>query len=166
MVRPERLLAAAPLVLRFAPDRRRALRGSVQPGADAGLSNSACLFAGSSNFGQRTAGIVEGFFSSKENYGAPGEIRTPGLLVRSQALYPTELRARKGREYYHINWRAPFRCNWARKEYPRETQGLEPLADSLAVIWRRGRDYSSLRSSPLRGRPNGRYPRFVAATVS
>src|SRR6204780_3363063 len=27
------------------------------------------------------------------NYGAPGEIRTPGLLVRSQALYPTELRA-------------------------------------------------------------------------
>jgi hypothetical protein len=26
--------------------------------------------------------------------GAPGEIRTPDLLVRSQALYPTELRAR------------------------------------------------------------------------
>jgi hypothetical protein len=25
--------------------------------------------------------------------GAPGEIRTPGLLVRSQALYPAELRA-------------------------------------------------------------------------
>ena len=24
---------------------------------------------------------------------APGEIRTPGLLVRSQTLYPTELRA-------------------------------------------------------------------------
>ena len=47
-------------------------------------------------------------FGPREN-GAPGEIRTPGLLVRSQALYPTELRARKGREYYHINWRAPFR---------------------------------------------------------
>jgi hypothetical protein len=27
--------------------------------------------------------------------GAPGEIRTPGLLVRSQALYPTELRAQR-----------------------------------------------------------------------
>ena len=27
-------------------------------------------------------------------YGAPGEIRTPDLLVRSQALYPAELRAR------------------------------------------------------------------------
>src|SRR5215472_13501699 len=29
------------------------------------------------------------------NTGAPGEIRTPDLLVRSQALYPTELRARR-----------------------------------------------------------------------
>ncbi len=29
-----------------------------------------------------------------EVHGAPGEIRTPGLLVRSQTLYPTELRAR------------------------------------------------------------------------
>ena len=27
--------------------------------------------------------------------GAPGEIRTPGLLIRSQTLYPAELRARK-----------------------------------------------------------------------
>jgi hypothetical protein len=30
--------------------------------------------------------------------GAPGETRTPDLLVRSQPLYPTELRARY--EYY------------------------------------------------------------------
>jgi hypothetical protein len=29
------------------------------------------------------------------NIGAPGGIRTPGLLVRSQALYPTELRAQR-----------------------------------------------------------------------
>src|SRR5262245_61005314 len=28
------------------------------------------------------------------NSGAPGETRTPDLLVRSQTLYPTELRAR------------------------------------------------------------------------
>jgi len=33
------LLAAAPLVLRCASDRRRAARDSVQPGANAGLSN-------------------------------------------------------------------------------------------------------------------------------
>ena len=31
-----------------------------------------------------------------DSIGAPGEIRTPGLLVRSQPLYPTELRAHKG----------------------------------------------------------------------
>ena len=29
-----------------------------------------------------------------ENYGAPGAIRTPDPLVRSQILYPTELRVR------------------------------------------------------------------------
>jgi hypothetical protein len=29
--------------------------------------------------------------------GAPGENRTPNLLVRSQALYPIELRAHRGR---------------------------------------------------------------------
>ena len=28
-----------------------------------------------------------------EKYGAPGGTRTPDLLVRSQTLYPTELRA-------------------------------------------------------------------------
>src|SRR5271170_5029071 len=49
---------------------------------------------------------------NSQNYGAPGEIRTPDLLVRSQALYPTELRARKGREYYHINPRVPLRCDF------------------------------------------------------
>ena len=33
------------------------------------------------------------------------------------------------------------------------------------IKWRRGWDYSALRASPLRGRPGGRYPRFVAATL-
>ena len=47
LARPERLLRGLrPLVLRFAPDSRRALRGSVQSGADAGLSNSACCLPG------------------------------------------------------------------------------------------------------------------------
>ena len=31
--------------------------------------------------------------ASQTKYGAPGEIRTPDLMVRSHALYPTELRA-------------------------------------------------------------------------
>ncbi len=30
------------------------------------------------------------------NYGAPGEIRTPDLLLRRQSLYPSELRAHPG----------------------------------------------------------------------
>ncbi len=32
-------------------------------------------------------------------FGAPGEIRTPDLVVRSHALYPTELRARRAVVY-------------------------------------------------------------------
>ena len=34
------------------------------------------------------------FFHEKN--GAPGKIRTPNLLIRSQTLYPIELRARGG----------------------------------------------------------------------
>ncbi len=37
--------------------------------------------------------------------------------------------------------------------------------EDLEIRWRRGWDYSALRASPLRGRPGGRYPRFVAAVV-
>jgi hypothetical protein len=33
-------------------------------------------------------------FFNYENNGAPEEIRTPNLLIRSQVLYPIELRAR------------------------------------------------------------------------
>ena len=34
------------------------------------------------------------------DFGAPGEIRTPDRLVRSQVLYPAELRARKSGELF------------------------------------------------------------------
>ena len=37
------------------------------------------------------ARITTAFLS--KNFGAPGGIRTPDLLVRSQALYPAELQA-------------------------------------------------------------------------
>ena len=40
-------------------------------------------------------------FSGSKIGGAPGEIRTPDLLVRSQALYPTELRAQGARILPH-----------------------------------------------------------------
>ena len=38
--------------------------------------------------------------------GAPGESRTPGLLVRSQTLYPTELRARGSAVGVLVRWAA------------------------------------------------------------
>ena len=45
---------------------------------------------------------------TKKYIGAPGEIRTPGLLVRSQALYPTELRARIDRNSTGVAEREGF----------------------------------------------------------
>jgi hypothetical protein len=39
-------------------------------------------------------GKLDKVFVSKRKTGAPGGTRTPDLLVRSQTLYPTELRAR------------------------------------------------------------------------
>ncbi len=38
----------------------------------------------------------------KLHYGAPGEIRTPDRLVRSQVLYPAELRVRECGPSYSI----------------------------------------------------------------
>jgi hypothetical protein len=42
----------------------------------------------------------------KELSGAPGEIRTPDLMVRSHALYPTELRARAVKAHIYVGPRA------------------------------------------------------------
>jgi hypothetical protein len=36
---------------------------------------------------------LQGAAGIRKNYGAPGETRTPNLLIRSQMLYPIELRA-------------------------------------------------------------------------
>jgi hypothetical protein len=87
----------------FAPDRHRASRDSVQPGADAELRYTArrtrLFVCREFEFTKSSGKEPARRFSNTEGNGAPGEIRTPGLLVRSQALYPTELRARKGREY-------------------------------------------------------------------
>src|SRR5271157_23536 len=40
---------------------------------------------------------ILGIAKCERRTGAPGENRTPNLLVRSQALYPIELRAQRGR---------------------------------------------------------------------
>ena len=40
--------------------------------------------------------MTDGFSpENTERHGAPGEIRTPDLLLRRQSLYPAELRARR-----------------------------------------------------------------------
>ncbi len=82
-----------PLGLRFAPARRRAARVDVQLGRRRPSCRTPLSIVGSSNLKRRILDTRKGFSCTKYN-GAPGEIRTPDLLVRSQALYPTELRAR------------------------------------------------------------------------
>jgi hypothetical protein len=82
---------------------------------------------------------------SKRN-GVPGEIRTPGLLIRSQALYPAELRAHvaggEGIEPSNDGvkvrcltaWRPPKGCLISRKQIHKtmneslvvEGEGFEP----------------------------------------
>jgi hypothetical protein len=52
-----------------------------------------CRFASS----HLATGLVARSGNREFKYGAPGEIRTPDPLVRSQVLYPAELRARRER---------------------------------------------------------------------
>jgi hypothetical protein len=88
LVRPERLLGAARLV----PSGPPSPRAGVQLARTVKLSNSACCPSGvriNASSGRHRPTVL-----NSQNDGAPGEIRTPDLLVRSQALYPTELRAR------------------------------------------------------------------------
>src|ERR1700734_2215646 len=56
----------------------------------------------------------------------------------------------------YLGSESPLRCRRGRQIQTEQ---------NLRAAWRRGRDYSALRASPLRGRPDGRYPRVVAITV-
>ncbi len=85
MVRPERLLGAT----RLAPSGPPCGRSTRPDGRVVELVLFVCReFEFRASNGERRLTVLSPF-----NHGAPGEIRTPGLLVRSQALYPTELRA-------------------------------------------------------------------------
>jgi hypothetical protein len=57
--------------------------------------------------------------------GAPGVIRTPDLLVRSQTLYPTELRAQFGR---NDSSTVPNRAAFAQPRHPIASGDLPPTA--------------------------------------
>ena len=54
------------------------------------------------------------FFMKKD--GAPGRIRTPNLLIRSQILYPVELRAHRGKV---VGDTTVFRSVFASKKPPK-----------------------------------------------
>jgi hypothetical protein len=60
-------------------------------------------------------------------YGAPGEIRTPDLMLRRHSLYPAELRARStSLAYFRVPlriWGAPRSSN-----LPILSRGAEPAA--------------------------------------
>ncbi len=150
MVRPERLLRGLrPLGLRFAPARRRAMRVDVQLGRRRpSCRTPSGLRPWEFELGRRMCGAREGF-SCTEYIGAPGEIRTPDLLVRSQALYPTELRAHTSKHRQQNN--VPIRGWSTLRQSPRSTtHSLEASASYGASIpplamgawWRRGRDCS------------------------
>jgi hypothetical protein len=99
-------------------------------------------------------------------FGAPGEIRTPGLLVRSQALYPTELRAQGARI---LPQRLPISIPAAHAggSSGRCTKSFTYVSRALgygasAHLWRRGRDsnprrafdpYALSRGAPSTTRP-------------
>src|SRR4051812_41510717 len=69
--------------------------------------------------------------------GAPGRIRTHDPLVRSQVLYPTELRALWRRKYSRIS--AIRRRPWGGRDYSARIQGLESCPSG-----RRGRPAKAL----------------------
>src|ERR1700730_19246129 len=93
MVRPDGLLRGLrPLVLRFAPDRRRR-SGDVLPGAAPGSRTVLLSVRGSiCSFPISWPTAAEELLIKS----APEGIRTPDHLVRSQVLYPAELRAQTG----------------------------------------------------------------------
>ena len=69
-----------------------------------------------------------GLMPGQEKNGAPGEIRTPDLLLRRQPLYPAELRARTVFTVYMGKGNS-FNVACARPERPPQTAAIagEPV---------------------------------------
>ncbi len=67
--------------------------------------------------------------------GAPGEIRTPDHLVRSQVLYPAELRAHylRGREFY-LQHRQPYSKIFGRFHGGRNTGNITTIPAYVYAI--------------------------------
>ncbi len=121
------------------------------------------------------SGVCKHFLGT-EVTGAPGEIRTPDLLVRSQALYPTELRAQckktlrddgapalqraLAKAGANLNTGGTSRHCW--RTGPPRLQTVDCGGRMTSRTWRRGRDsnprwafdpYALSRGAPSTTRP-------------
>jgi hypothetical protein len=98
LARPERLLAgcARSSLAQRARDRRR--QGRQRPTRRANAPGCRTHSSNCREFESlppSKCSTLSGVLVANDEIGAPGEIRTPDLMVRSHALYPTELRARR-----------------------------------------------------------------------
>ncbi len=118
-----------------------------------------------------------GFRPNPQNHGAPGETRTPNLLVRSQTLYPIELRAReRSASRIKVGCRPPDAK--AARTLPRRRgapQGLprdfRKARQGLGVAWSppisaRGILACPARIHPLLSAPTGGGSRTINAFVN
>src|ERR1035437_7426433 len=102
-----------------------------------------------------------------DKYGALGEIRTPDLLIRSQPLYPTELRAHASLDFSR-KLSMPVSRIWARiSRRPFPTQQVPPRR----LGWEHARPESGRKTTSARARPWGRArmrasaPRLLEPTI-
>ena len=117
MVRPERLLGAcAPRPFGTAVADAPASNLAGRPSSRTPRPPPAGVISHSCARVKENAGSEPAFSLT---YGAPGEIRTPGLLVRSQALYPAELRA----QISNSHWRRGRDCSQLRRSSLRFASG-------------------------------------------
>src|SRR5205807_2885768 len=75
--------------------------------------------------------------SLEEESGAPGEIRTPDLLLRRQSLYPAELRARSNSISLHwreVRFNARYRGRKSSNTAARSPESSFTLSQSCARI--------------------------------
>jgi hypothetical protein len=63
---------------------------------------------------------------AKRKSGAPGEIRTPDLLLRRQSLYPSELRAHATGVVYTGGWRG-FNAARSMLQDPLDLRKIKPF---------------------------------------
>ena len=78
--------------------------------------------------------VRAGIGRHRRRCGAPGGTRTPGLLVRSQSLYPAELRARSRPSYHGMSTLMIKRCEQMIRDQQRFCDGCgKPIPSSAKL---------------------------------